>query len=476
MTKSQLAPQSQEFLIRTCDRLHLRNGARISSRESLSSDTPPAITPANSIPRLIGRIEFREYGSKYLRFGDLNGDGLPEILLVQVNGAGGEDKSVITCLTVLDLEGNLLWQVGEPNRSNTYFVSDFPVQIFDIDRDGRNEVIYMPDEKNVLMILEGSTGKLRKQVQLAGGKDSLLFADFAGRGYPQNLLVKDRYTSFWVYDMAQNFKLLWSKLNVNPGHYPMNYDLDGDGKDELLCGYTLYAPDGRELWSHPELGDVNLHDDAVYIEDMDGDGRAEIAIACSSDAVLLDSAGALLFRKKMNHCQHALIGRFRPDLSGKQVFYLSREKKEEGAELPFSQSTRYGYSLEGMFTRSGQLLWSKNHENIWSTGAQRVDNWTGRAGENLVALYSRGFAPPALIDGYGREVASFPFPPAILKKGKGPNGTDVYDEYYIQHLDCYGDEREEMLIWNEKALYIYTNAAVWQKPNLYNHTYYPGRM
>src|SRR5204863_7001313 len=143
-------------------------------------------------------------------------------------------------------------------------------------------------------ILEGSTGKLRKKVQLAGGKDSLLFADFARRGYPQDLLVKDRYTNFWVYDMAQNFKLLWSKLNVNPGHYPMNYDLDGDGKDELLCGYTLYAPDGRELWSHPEFGNVHLHDDAVYIEDMDGDGRPEIAIACSSDAVLLDSAGTVL--------------------------------------------------------------------------------------------------------------------------------------------------------------------------------------
>ena len=163
----------------------------------------------------------------------------------------------------------------------------------------------------------------------------------------------------------------------------------------------------------------------------------------------------------MNHCQHVLIGKFRQDLPGKQVFYISREKKQPEA--------KYAFALATMFTKSGERLWSRIGQDMWYMGGAKVDNWTGQLGRELIALYSRGFFPPALIDGYGREVASFPFPPGIEEKG-------VYGDYYVQHLDCYGDEREEILVFNHKALYIYTNAALWQKPRLYNNNYYPGRL
>jgi hypothetical protein len=411
---------------------------------------------------LVRTLTFAEYGSKYVRLGDLDGDGLPEILLTQAKAPGGEHQVVLTCLTALDLHGRVLWQVGRPDVQNIYFGSDLPVQIYDWDRDGTNEVIYIADDKNVLTVLDGATGKTQKEIPLAGGHDSLLFADFAGRGYAQELVVKDRYTSFWVYDPMG--KLLWAKRQVNPGHYPMNYDFDGDGRDELLCGYTLYDHDGKELWSHPEFPE---HNDAVYVDDIEGDGRAEIAIATSRDAVLLDAAGRVLFRKTMDHCQHAFIGKFRRDLAGKQVCFISRMNQRPGEPFRFSELS--------IFTKSGERLWH-NTENFWWMGGLVVDRWTGDPREQLVGLYSRGFDPPVLSDGHGREIARFPFPAAIVSRATGPQGKDRYDDYYMQHIDCFGDEREEILVFNHKELRIYTNSALWQKPRLYNNNYYPGRL
>ena len=217
----------------------------------------PAVVRSDSQPKLLRTIAFGSYGSKYVRLGDLDGDGALDLLLAQTTAPEGEHKAVITCLTAINLEGRVLWQVGKPDIRNIYFGSDFPVQIHDRDRDGFNEVLYIPDAKNVLTILDGKTGKTLKEVPLAGGHDSLLFADFSGNGHAQDMLVKDRYNSFWVYD--KDFKLLWSKLNCNPGHYPMEADVDGDGRVELLCGYTLYDPKGKVLKEEEGLYSVPEH-------------------------------------------------------------------------------------------------------------------------------------------------------------------------------------------------------------------------
>ena len=342
---------------------------------------PPPVKTCE--PRLVRTIEFKDYRSAYVRLGDLDGDGLSEILLTQAKAPDGQDKVIITCLTALDLEGRVLWQFGTPNPTNTYFGADLAVQIYDLDNDGSNEVFYIADEHNVLTILNGQTGKEKRRVQLDGGHNVLMFADFEGRGHAQNLLVKDVYKNFWVYD--RNFSLLWAKTNVNPGHFPMNFDFDGDGRDELLCGYTLYAHDGKELWRHRDR-EFGHHNDAVDIDDMNGDGRAEIAIATSGDAVLLDADGKIIFRKRMGHCQHALIGKFRSDLPGKQVCYLDRYDVYSTNRV----ERRSGVS---MFTISGERLWQVKG-SFWIAGVMKVDNWTGNPNENFVCHYSRGFDSP----------------------------------------------------------------------------------
>jgi hypothetical protein len=328
-----------------------------------------------------------------------------------------------------------------------------------------------------LTILDGRTGEVTREVQLAGGHDSILFADFSGNGYAQDILVKDRYSSFWVYD--KDFNLIWSKINCNPGHYPMEYDVDDDGRDELLCGYTLYDDDGTVLWSKGLPG----HNDAVYIDDMDGDGNVEIAIAASDGTpglqnVLLDVDGNYVFRKQADHSQHALIGDFRTDLPGKEVCFIDRQVHHDPVRSELT-----------MFSSSGEQLLSV-WGNVWYLAGEVIDHWVGEPGVNSIGLYSRGFAAPCLLDGFGNEIATFPLPEAIIEYGGGPDGKDLYDDYYMQHLDFVGDDREEIFCYNHKALYIWTNSAPLSDPvipdrpatplpqpvRLYNNTFYPGRL
>jgi hypothetical protein len=62
-----------------------------------------------------------------------------------------------------------------------------------------------------------------------------------------------------------------------------------------------------------------------------------------------------------------------------------------------------------------------------------------------------------------------------MQKAAGPGQKDRYDGYYVKHIDCYGDEREEILVYDRNALYIYINAALREKPELFNDTIYNGR-
>ena len=111
-----------------------------------------------------------------------------------------------------------------------------------------------------LQVLDGRTGRLLRKSwlpQLATDlKDrpyelnvgnSLLFVDLAGNGASQEILLKDRYRGFWLFD--KDLKLLWQG-DGQTGHYPFPFDVDRDGQQEFLIGYSLWGADGKRRWSH----------------------------------------------------------------------------------------------------------------------------------------------------------------------------------------------------------------------------------
>lgn len=392
-----------------------------------------------------------------LRLGDLDGDDRLDIVLAQNVGQS------ITCLTAIDVDGKKLWQVGRPTPGNHNTSFDLPVQIYDIDCDGTSEVICVMDHK--LKILGGNGGALEREVRLPSddARDCIVIGNFSGNAQPQDVLVKNRYGKVWALD--RNLKVTWSH-DGNTGHYPWPHDFDGDGRDELVCGFALLSHDGTMKWEAKLPG----HSDGTAVGEVDGNAEngAEIALAtCGGNTfALLSGDGKILWRDPCGHSQHIVIGDFRPQIPGKELAALDRG------------NTRAADGTDAMllYTAAGKQIWREKRTdpgpNRWITVLTTVCDWDDQPRDLILAYRRGGSICPTLYDGHGKPVATFPFP-------------NPSEQHFAQHADMEGDAREEIVVWNENWVYIYGNAAPCPKgmeksrrrePNkrLYNYTHYIG--
>lgn len=386
-------------------------------------------------PRLWKVIDTPGFGAgKSIRFGDLNGDGRKEILLAQnIRRMRGDNFSEISCLTAIDLDGNVLWQFGEPNPDNALVTNDLPVQIHDLDQDGRQEVIFCKDFR--IHVVDGATGKLQYQSSTPmapahqGSRmpedqydricgDSLYFCDLSGAGRDQDILIKDRYNNVWAY--TWDLKPIWHHQG-NCGHYPMACDIDQDGKDEILIGYTLLDHDGSVLWSL-EIGD---HADGVAVGKFSGGLEWQLIIAASDEGMYwVDQSGRILKHWNIGHSQTATIAQFAGAGQGLQV-----------ATVTFWGNP----GIIILFDAEGNLLRRKELIAPRGTALSPV-NWDGSGKELL--LISGHHSEGGMIDSDFDRVVVFP--------------DDGHPFLCCEPADLTGDARDEILLWDQHSIWIYT--------------------
>lgn len=414
--------------------------ARIAARERELE----RLRAENPRPRLWKKIETPNFGTaRSVRFGDLDGDGRPDVVTVQnIPRVRSDAYDMISCLTAVDLDGRVLWQIGKPSREHTLLTNDLPVQIHDIDGDGRNEVIFVKDFK--IQVVEGQTGKLKywAWAPAASAKenafdrthgDSLAFVNVSGNKTPRDLLVKDRYDKFWVYD--SKLKLLWT-AECKTGHYPFPYDLDGDGHDEIFIGYSLYAHDGRRIWTlDPQLRD---HADGIAAGRWSGDGSGPVTVIISASDegfLLVDASGKILKHIRLGHAQSPSVGKFRPDVPGLQF-----------ANVNF-------WNNPGIITiLDSQANVLTSVEPIHIGSPLLPVNWTGDGREYI--FLNGDSRQGGLIDGWGRRVVMFP-----------DDGHPVLCGYVI---NLTGDERDEIVLWDQDRMWIYTQDRPFTGPRIYS--------
>jgi hypothetical protein len=392
-----------------------------------------AVNPAMVVWR---KIQTPGFGvGRNLRFGDLNGDHRPDVLIAQVLHHGPRDQhSEVACLTAMTFEGQILWRNGEPDGWKDGLTNDVAVQIHDLDGDGRNEVVYCRDME--LVVADGATGKTKYKTptpetpkdgrpganrfpRILG--DSILFCDLRGTGQARDLILKDRYWRVWAFD--ERLTPLWN-LACNTGHYPYAYDVDGDGRDELAIGYSLVDHDGKLLWTLDRR--LKDHGDGVAIAQFKEGTLPRLLCAASDEGIFFaDLQGRILKHHQLGHVQNPSIADFRPDLPGLEAVSINFWGNQGIVHFYDSEGEVY-YEFEPC--QHGSMMLPVN--------------WTGRPGEYFVL--SANSQEGGLFDGRGRRVLRFP--------------ADGHPDLCNAVLDVTGDCRDEIVVWDPYELWIYTQS------------------
>jgi rhamnogalacturonan endolyase len=399
---------------------------------------------ANPRPKLWKKFDTPGFGAgRNVRFGDLDGDGVPDMLIAQnIPRVRADAFDAISCLTAVTLAGKVLWQIGRPDPRNGLLTNDTPFQIHDIDGDGKNEVMMVRDFK--LQILEGATGKLKRWAwmpkapaakerpyELVSG-DSIAFLNLSGNAGRHELLVKDRYEHFWVFN--NRLELLWEGKEQT-GHYPYPFDLNQSGRDQVAVGYSLWTHDGKRLWTQGAV--LRDHADGVAIANLNADPKgAPRVYASGSDEgfIMFDLDGKILKHVRVGHNQSPSIGKYRPDLPGLQYMAVNFWKNP---------------GIVTLFDGEGNIL---AQEEPIHTGCPMLPvNWRGD-GQEFV-LMSGNVQEGGMLDGHLRRVVMFP--------------DDRHPDLAANVLDLTGDQRDEIVLWDQKRVWIYTQDRPFSGTRIY---------
>jgi hypothetical protein len=370
------------------------------------------------------------------RFGDLNGDGQLDILICQQKRNGPKDaNSEVGCLTAMTLDGVQLWQIGEPDAWNDELTNDVGVQIYDIDGDGQNEVIYCKGME--IIVADGKTGKTKfkaptpimpayttepRNRSARVLVDAILLCDIRGQGRVGDIVIKDRYQSVWAFD--DKLQPLWQGHCTNTGHYPFAYDMNGDGKDEVFLGYTVFDQKGKKPWSLENT--LKDHSDSVAVVKLLPDAEPRMIIAGSDEGlVFADLHGKILEHHRIGHAQNITIADFRPDMPGLETVSINFWGNQ-GIVNYYDATGKRFYEFEP--AQHGSMLLPVN--------------WTGEQPEYWIL--SANVESGGMYDGWGRKVFRFP--------------ADGHPDMCVAALDLTGDCRDEIVIWDPFEVWIYTQS------------------
>ncbi|NQT25580.1 fibronectin type III domain-containing protein [candidate division KSB1 bacterium] len=398
-----------------------------------------------------------------MTLGDLNGDGDLEFVF---NDGRRSIKA-------FDQQGNQLWQIFNPNDPGVEEIyHNNTISVYDIDLDGKAEVIcYLEiNSEHHLAILDGETGQVQTSIQVPFPaprdherfglesyymQDHIAIANLRGLDVPQDILaihaskLKIAAYSYESGSLVQRWFFITDHWGYSSGHYAPPYDIDGDGRDEVLAGADILDENGNHLWSvgllpfSPDNPDWGLdHVDAMTCADIDPDNPGMEIIAVAMTGMWLyaaDGTQIWFLPTKLTDpvngyfagegVQEVLVNDFYPDIPGLEMVIYSES-------MGGSQSV-------AMFDKSGNVIrWGDQDygPRRWITCAM---DWDGD--RSMAEIYSR------------KGVFTREFSRLNYSMDWSEVHTIDQDEFPPLVADVSGDHREEILWYDQDEILILHN-------------------
>ena len=379
-------------------------------------------------------------------FGDLDGDGRLDAAIRLDNSIHemSRDPGKPVELEAFDADGRSLWRRALVDHGHCFGnANNVPVLLWDMDGDGRDEVVAQVQESDglFLAILDGMTGRVRRKTA-------------------------------WT-PMESDFSRSSTRVHMSvaylDGKSPAVVTQTGLYENEI---YDAYDRELNKLWQYRSFGETNgSGSHHVDIADVDEDGRDEVF----NGTTLLNPDGSVRWSIYRLHPDIVAVKRFLPGVKDRQVYFAVESGMHAGAYL--------------VDARSGKIIWKVNREDdprwthahigwasdIWegSPGIEMLTNRDGHESKDIVLFaadgkilaepFPRGWRPVNwtggkardLMSGGAAEIGRFDGKRVNVLPGVRPN--ELGKGGCNMSADLAGDYRDEIVCMAEGKVLVLSN-------------------
>jgi rhamnogalacturonan endolyase len=248
--------------------------------EQHPSEWAAIIAGADAYPIVVKFKPLFEKGGMLPVFGDIEGYGKLNCVIRLDNGCRemSQDPGLPVRLEAFSYTGKSLWRKDIARHENIFgSASNCPFNVWDMDGDGKDEVItlYQSGNDNYLAILDGMSGRVLNKTlwdimatdySLSSTRIQMSVAYLDGKN-PVIITQTGIYENEIISAFDKNLEKLWTyksfmETSGSGGHKVEIADVDMDGKQEVIYGTTCLNTDGTFRWSiycrHPDI--ISIHD------------------------------------------------------------------------------------------------------------------------------------------------------------------------------------------------------------------------